>query len=257
VGLYKRLKTAIKSRAPVLVAPLKRVRGAAEATAGFLSRLIARLPIVGPMRTRLFDKRRRAIFETIYRENSWGGLESRSGNASGLATTARLRSQLPGLIEPLGVGSLLDVPCGDFFWMQHVPLDMDYIGADIVPAIIESNIRQHAGPRRRFLVLDMVRDALPRTELILCRDVFVHFSFEEALLTLRNFKRTGATYLMTTTFVDWPRNHEATTGSWRPLNLRLPPFNLPEPIAIASERGSEEPYPDKSLGLWRLADIPD
>ncbi|MBL0029993.1 MAG: hypothetical protein IPO95_13365 [Rhodanobacteraceae bacterium] len=44
---------------------------------------------------------------------------------------------------------------------------------------------------------------------------------------------------------------------FRPLNLQKPPFNLPKPFEIISEACTENGggFADKSLGLWRIADI--
>ena len=41
------------------------------------------------------------------------------------------------LLSRRRVRSILDAPCGDFYWMKEVALcDIDYIGADIVEEII-------------------------------------------------------------------------------------------------------------------------
>ena len=35
---------------------------------------------------------------------------------------------------------MLDIPCGDFYWMKEVDLkDIEYIGADIVDELIKKN----------------------------------------------------------------------------------------------------------------------
>lgn len=63
-----------------------------------------------------------ATFTSIYRNNGWGSLESRSGAGSTLASTANIRRELPGLVERLNIRTLLDAPCGDFNWMKEVAL---------------------------------------------------------------------------------------------------------------------------------------
>lgn len=76
----------------------------------------------------------RDIFSRYWSSNHWRNAESRSGDGSTLAYTARLREQLPLLISRYRVRSMLDLPCGDFNWFRHVelPASVDYIGADIV-----------------------------------------------------------------------------------------------------------------------------
>jgi hypothetical protein len=62
--------------------------------------------------------------------------------------------------------------------------------------------------------------------------------------------------LLASTYPDRDRNPEMLTGSWRPLNLELAPFDLPRPIQLVNEESEKPGYPDKSLGLWRVGDLP-
>jgi hypothetical protein len=51
---------------------------------------------------------------------------------SSLEETATLRQELPRLLNAFQISTVLDLPCGDFNWIQQVPLKVDrYIGADI------------------------------------------------------------------------------------------------------------------------------
>ena len=61
------------------------------------------------------------VFAEFYRDNKWGDAESVSGAGSNLAQTEEVRRVLPGLLAELGCRSMLDVPCGDFYWMRLVP----------------------------------------------------------------------------------------------------------------------------------------
>lgn len=197
------------------------------------------------------------LFTEIYRTNLWGGDESRSGLGSALAETARLREAIPGLLRRVGATSLLDIPCGDFGWMSGVDLgDVDYTGADIVEEIVARNDERFAGERRRFVRLDLVRDPLPRADVVLCRDCLVHLSFEKIFRALDNVARSGATYLLATTFLEHETNEDAEDGDWRMLNLERPPFSLPAPVAVIVEGCAEGggAYADKALALWPVGD---
>ena len=199
------------------------------------------------------------VFLDIYSNNAWGGAESRSGSGSSLEQTKTIREQLPNIISNLGVKSFLDLPCGDFYWMRQVPLEVDaYIGADIIEQLIERNRALHTTKIRRFTVLDIMKDQLPTTDLIFSRDCLVHFSFRDIFRTIRNIKRSNSKYLLTTTFTALDENIDIATGEWRPLNLQLPPFNFPQPIVVINENCTEVDgrYPDKSLCLWEIANIP-
>ncbi len=206
------------------------------------------------------DRYLQGIFSRIYDGNLWGEPESVSGPGSSLAATAALRRELPGLLAELGVRTLLDAPCGDCHWILSTPLDLDlYLGADLVPALIERNISKygakHGGPGRSFQVLDLTRDPLPKADAILCRDCLIHFSFRFIRQALDNFRRSGARYLLTTTYSGLPRNQDILSGQWRPLDLQLPPFSLPPPVRLIREKEYEEGGLRlcRSLGVWEVA----
>jgi hypothetical protein len=197
------------------------------------------------------------VFRKIYVENVWGSEVSHSGTGSDLEQTAVIRETLLVLIRELGVRTMLDVPCGDFHWMQRVDLDVDYIGADVVVDLIEANQANFGSDRRRFQVVNIADDDLPRVDLVFCRDLLVHFSFADALRAIANLKRSGSTWLLTTTFTDRSDHCDIATGQWRAINLQIPPFNFPAPLRMINENCTEfgTDWADKSLGLWRLADL--
>lgn len=98
-----------------------------------------------------------------------------SGKGSNLEATTKLRQILPELLRELGATSMLDLPCGDFFWMSHVDLnDIDYIGGDIVPDLIATNQVMHSSSRRRFEVIDLIAGPIPAADVIFVRDCLVH-----------------------------------------------------------------------------------
>lgn len=199
----------------------------------------------------------REVFAKIYETHHWGRGHSRSGTGSDLQQTAVIRAQLPVVLSELGAKTLLDIPCGDFFWMEKVDLGIDYIGADVVPDLIERNRQAYVRPGRTFVTLDLCQDKLPKVDLVFCRDCLVHLSFRDIEKAFFNLKQSSSMFLLTTTFIDRDRNFDIPTGAWRPLNLQLPPFNLPPPLHLINERCTEGDgsWGDKSLGLWRISDL--
>ncbi|MGZ7042433.1 MAG: class I SAM-dependent methyltransferase, partial [Thermoanaerobaculia bacterium] len=200
-----------------------------------------------------------AIFEKIFRERSWGSDESRSGPGSTRDRAAAFVPDLLALLKRLEIRTLLDAPCGDFNWAKPIADAVDaYTGVDVVPELIDANGQSAAGTALRFLCADLTRDPLPRADLILCRDCLVHFSFADIRAAIRNFRRSDATYLLTTTFADPDRrNEDIDSGGWRPLNLERPPFDFPTPLATVDERCEHTGgiYRDKRLALWSLQSL--
>lgn len=196
-------------------------------------------------------------FENAYSENIFGSPESRSGPGSSLAQTAHLRAVLPSLLRDFQVTSILDAPCGDFNWMSHVDLSVvSYTGVDIVDSVIRAN-NNRENTNTTFLKLDITTDALPRAEMILCRDCLVHMTLDDGVKAIENFKRSGARYLLATTFTDCEVNTpELILGRWRPLNMTREPFRFAPPKVLVNEQCTEVnlgmAFPDKCLGLWEL-----
>lgn len=201
-----------------------------------------------------------ARFERIERTNLWGAATSVSGLGSEDPATAAIREELPPLLRRLGARSLLDAPCGDAGWMARMKLDFDYTGIDIVPSLIEGNNERVARGELagRFLSADITRDALPRADVILCRDCLVHLSFDNIARAVANLRASGARFLLVTTFPEWDGNRDCEDGDWRALNMARAPFNWPAPRALINERCEEGDggWRDKSLGLWRLDELP-
>jgi len=200
------------------------------------------------------------IFTKIYNYNRESLAGSPSGPGSDLEHTQVIRNLLPSLFRELELSSVLDIPCGDFNWMRYVDLaGMEYVGADIVAELVESNRANYATENITFEHLNLIQDDLPAVDLIFCRDCLVHFSFDDIFKALHNIIRSGADYLLTTHFTERSENHDIPTGSWRTLNLEISPFNFPQPLRILNEdyTGNEGRFRDKSLALWTVEAIQD
>jgi hypothetical protein len=200
-----------------------------------------------------------ARFERILKTNLWGAETSVSGLGSEDRATAGIREALPPLLRRLGVRTLCDAPCGDAGWISACQLGVDYVGIDIVPALIEANRARAARGELsgRFLVADITRDELPAADLILCRDCLVHLSFANIARAVARFRASGARFLLTTTFPEWRTNADCEDGDWRALNFEQTPYCWPAPRELINERCDEGGgWQDKSLGLWRLDELP-
>jgi SAM-dependent methyltransferase len=196
-----------------------------------------------------------AVFTGIYKRREWSGDESASGPGSGLVRTAWLRVDLVDLLARLGARSVLDAGCGDFHWMKEAALGgTHYIGLDVVRELVEANRAAYTAPAREFRHGDLVRDRLPRVDVIVCRDVLPHLSCRDIRAAIENFNRSGSRWLLTNTFVGRPANPDIETGGWRPLNLQAAPFDLPAPSVIIDERCEHSGgiWSDKRLALWPL-----
>jgi 2-polyprenyl-3-methyl-5-hydroxy-6-metoxy-1,4-benzoquinol methylase len=199
------------------------------------------------------------VFTIIYNTNDWKSQESISGIGSEIKQTESLIKDLGKLLKDLNTTSLLDIPCGDFKWMQEVDLSgIHYTGADIVEELIEKNKKDHKYKSNiEFKVLDLINGPLPKNDLIIVRDCFVHLSFADIFKALENIRSSGCKYLLTTTFPEHRVNYNIATGEWRTINLVKKPFNFQPPLLVINENCTEYNgrYKDKSMALWEVSKI--
>ena len=198
-------------------------------------------------------------FTKIYKLNYWDNQETVSGSGSTLQQTKVIRTIIPKLIKEFNIKSILDAACGDCNWISKMDISCNYIGIDIVNDIIKLNLQKFANnPNFIFKQLDLITDALPQVDLIICRDTFIHLPNDCILKALKNFKKSGSTFLLTTIYPHEDTvNNDINLGSWRYINLCSSPFNLPCPLLIINEQATDIGglNKNKSLAVWRLSDI--
>lgn len=233
-----------------------------------LRHLLKRVPVVAALyravrnqyqARRLRRQSPESVFTDIFATNYWGSDTSRSGQGSDDEQTRIIRERLPELFRTLGATSILDIPCGDFHWMQAVNLKgLHYTGADIVRPLVERNQQTYGSDERTFCHLNLITDALPRVDVIFTRDCLVHLSYQDAQKALANIARSGATWLVATTFPSRTKNSDIVTGDWRAINLQQAPFNFPAPAHLITEGCTEAggAFADKALAVWRVSDLP-
>ena len=215
------------------------------------------LPIMMFLCTQAQEK---TFWTESFNKYRWTCKESVSGPGSDLRETAVIREELPLLVKQLGIETILDAACGDFNWMKEIDLPLKkYIGIDVVSELIRINNERFGNNVREFLVADIEIGTLPKVDLIICRDCFIHYDLATTRRIIENFKRSGSTYLLTTTFTRRSSNWNISMGEFLPINLQASPFCFPEPVIIINEKVSPSWYyadfSDKSMGLWRLADL--
>lgn len=238
MGSVTRLKTAVSLRFPKLYEGVKDL-----------------LPRTKRRKTSLSGRSAQDVFSEIYAGNLWGSDESRSGLGSTVEATAGLRATLPVLLDELGVKTLLDVPCGDFNWMQHVDLSgRQYIGGDIVPELIVGLKDRYEDGQRRFILFDILADPFPEADALLCRDLFLHFSFEDIRRALDNFRQSSCQWLITSTYPDVRHNPDILTGEVRPLNFAIAPFSWEQPSQVLTDNIDD--VLERRLAVWHRDQLP-
>ena len=194
-----------------------------------------------------------AVFSRIYNRNLWGDSESVSGGGSTLSVTAVFRAEFESWLREANIGVILDIPCGDFNWMRHVefPDGLKYIGVDVVPELIARVSSQHSGTHVSFRCGDILTDDLPGSDAVLCKDLFIHFPNVAIRQAILNVKKSGAQFLLATTFPSTRKNVDIRFGSARRTNLE---FLLGPPVKLLRDFGGG--VNDRYVGVWDLRLIP-
>ncbi len=203
------------------------------------------------------------IFDKYAQNNIWGDADSLSGGGSNLIQTATIRKEIPNLIKNYQIKSMVDAPCGDYFWMREIQAILEkeldnYHGLDIVASLVAKNKETFGSFKTTFSQVDITSQAIPKVDLIFTRDCLVHLSFANIYKVMRNYKKSQSKYLLTTTFTNRNHNRDIFDGDWRTLNLELAPFFFPKPILLINENCTEGEgnYADKCLGLWEIKSLP-
>ena len=181
-----------------------------------------------------------------------------SGTGSSSESTNNIRKYLQKFINVNQIKSLLDIPCGDFYWLSKLNLlNIQYIGADIVDEIILDNKNNHTNKNLTFINLDIINDELPMVDLIFVRDCFVHLKNEQIIKALKNIINSNSKFLATTTFVNTKNNsYSSNADRWRPINMCQEPFNLPKPLELLNDTpllASNDQ--DKYIGIWKIDNL--
>ena len=200
----------------------------------------------------LLNIKKKGFFKTLYKItkypynklNYWNNEESVSGRGSDLESTNNIRHKLPQLINQFKVTSILDAPCGDFYWMNHVMknLKIKYLGGDIVTEIINENNEKYKSDIINFQKINIISDKLPNADLMICRDCLFHFSYEDIFKFFENFINSNIRLLLTTSHSNdynndkfFFKNQNILTGDYRKIDLFSEPFNFKKNYLLSIE----------------------
>lgn len=214
--------------------------------------------IVGIYIKRLDSKKR---FEVIHRFSYWKDpdSDSLSGAGSELRVTENIRKDLSNFLSNYKIKTILDAPCGDFYWMSKVNLNnLKYIGGDIVEKLIIENNRNFKTNDINFINLDLTNSQIQYFDLIFNRDCLVHLKDKEIFKVIKNIKSSKSRFFASTIFEKNSNNNESTLSDfWRPINLMMPPFNFPKPFCLLDDSSQSINKYDhyKKMAVWKVEDL--
>jgi hypothetical protein len=184
------------------------------------------------------------VFDTIYRNNIWGGSDKLSGYGSSGPHAQAYIDFVKRFAKEKDVRTILDGGCGDFGIGSKICGCVErYIATDISDVIIRLNKTKHSEFKNvEFRRLDLCVDPLPPADLITVREVFQHLSNADIALALANIEKSPARFVLITEHVpadhrlsapnlDKPRGSQIRNMFGSGVYINLPPFNRPaEPV---------------------------
>ena len=178
------------------------------------------------------------MMKQIYEQHLWGGSEFDFYSGYGSHELHVVEPYIKAITKFLKSHdnqlTICDLGCGDFnIGKQLLPYTRNYIGVDIVPALIERNKQLFQFEHLELQCLDLAKDELPKTDCVILRQVLQHLSNTEInaiVKKLSNYKYIILTeHLPTGNFIP---NKDIITGQGIRLkqqsgvNLLAKPFNL-------------------------------
>jgi len=174
------------------------------------------------------------IFSAKYARDDWRG---GSGPGSFVENTVPYRQLLQRIFDDDRFQSFVDLGCGDFQIMKliNVPAGKTYRGIDVVRHVIEQNERLYGGrPNYQFSLIDDLRDLklgsrlLQGVDMLIVKDVLIHLSNSDIQYFVDQILPNAKFALITNDYTDDGdyRNDNIPTGTFRPVDLTYPPFNL-------------------------------
>lgn len=176
------------------------------------------------------------------------------GVGSTVSATKEIRGFIERVVRDYNIKTISDAPCGQFdLWTHLVDFqDAKYVGYDITDELIEHNRNRY--PNISFYEFNIVKQVLPKTDLIICRDCLFHLSDAFIIKALENFKKSGSSYLMSSTY-NWVKQNKELNRpelkqeyGYRPINLVLAPYSMGPYIDSVFEPRCK----NRTVGLWRL-----
>ena len=197
---------------------------------------------------------RKIVFFLIYKSNHWNKsivvdkkrlLVSGPGSLPGSIQTKNIITNLNNFIKDNNVRNILDMPCGDFAWMQDllkINNGLNYTGYDIVEEIILINKKKYSSNRIDFFTKDIINENdFSGFDLVFIRDFFIHISNEDILRVLKKIKNSKIKFFACLSNNNEILNKNIAIGEHRKINLSIEPFNLND-VFFSFYEGKEDRY---------------
>ena len=197
------------------------------------------------------------IFSKIYKNAYWQSGESKSGSGSDLDNLKNYNINLDNFFEKYQIKSMLDIPCGDFLFMEKFlkNKNIKYTGGDIVEELIQNNKKKYKN--YKFEVFDIINNHKnEKFDVLHVKDCLFHFSFNDIWKVIENISSFQTKYTLITSHKSLiMKNLDIESGEFRHLDLEKKPFNFPKPIYKIYEYKFNITLFPRFVGVWKTKDL--
>jgi SAM-dependent methyltransferase len=195
-------------------------------------------------------------------EKALGRRQSVSGPGSEQSAAKPALALLDMTVAEYKVGSILDLGCGDWNWMQHASWrampNVRYEGWEAHQGLVDHLTTEFGNQNIRFRCADLACEPLPSADLVVCRDVLFHLRIDLAESVITRLRANGC-LLLAPSFLGEETNAGIEQylpidgwGFYR-INLDVAPFNLrPHRIRTVFEPQCTHNGAQRSICLYRL-----
>lgn len=135
------------------------------------------------------------IFSNIYKNNEW---QNGSGPGSSIHFNKEYIEFLKEWIPKNNINTIIDIGCGDwqFGKILYPSLNINYIGIDCSPLLINLLNKKYKKEHIKFLCIDAIEDInqIPNGDLYIIKDVLQHWPDDKVLFfinTCKEYKKTN------------------------------------------------------------------
>lgn len=163
------------------------------------------------------------IITDIYKHNKWG---IGSGPGSYEVCTKDYLLYLYKFIKVNKIKRVIDFGCGDWQMLSHFNFSNDiyYFGYDVVKGLVDRNKKLYEKKNIKFFYLNHLNDKIQHGDLIMIKDVLMHWENKYIKYYLENIFPKYKYGLIVNDFIKSTTNREIQIGEFRPLNLEKHPF---------------------------------
>lgn len=145
--------------------------------------------------TNIFDSSKQkigSVFSHIYSNNVWGDgsiLKPLSGPGSLPDNAKPYVDFIADAINRFSLATVLDVGHGDWnMWRDYRFENINYLGVDVADRVSINNMEKFGSKNIKFRQVDKF-DPLPSADLLLCKDVLQHLSYEDIHIILSQISK--------------------------------------------------------------------